>query len=191
MFDIEIIEEINDGNFYLRKISLDDIQFFYESLKEEDMTQLLSLGALESLKHSKKLIKNYLRYWDQYLQFYYIIELREENLIKRLGSTSLWDISWLHRRSEVGIWILPNYWEKGYGKKAIEMIKIIAFQHLKLNRLEAHISVNNTRSINLFKKCGFFEEGTLREYLNLKGILEVLPLLKCRVKSFLLVYLYS
>ncbi len=173
MQNAEIVEEINDGNFYLRKISNKDIDFIYESLKGKTLTKYLSLGPLISRDHAKKLIKNYLDYWSKNLQFNYIIEIRESHQksenIKKVGSISIWGISWLHKRAEIGIWINSKYWNQGFSKKAINLIKNISYNHLKLNRLEAHIALNNTKSITIFKRCGFSEEGTLKQYLNLNG----------------------
>ena len=175
MENIEIIEEINEGNqnLYLRKISLNDSDFLFESLKEDAISKYLSLGPLVSHSYSKKLIKNYLKFWDKKQQFNYIIEIRngynDGNRIRKIGAISMWGLSWLHKRAEIGIWITSKYWNIGFAQKAINLIKIVGFFHLKLNRLEAHIAVENTRSINLFNKCGFVEEGILKQYLNLRG----------------------
>lgn len=179
MENIEIIEEVSDGNLYLRKITKNDVSFFYQSLKEKEMTNYLSLGPLRSFEHSKRLIKNYLRSWNKYLQFNYVIEIRDYSTIKRIGSVSLWAINWYHQRSGVGIWILPKYWEQGFGTKAIMLIKNIAFNHLNLNRIEAHIAVENERSINMFKRCSFIEEGKLRNYLRLNGNVLDAVILSC------------
>ena len=167
----EIIEEINDGKVYLVKISTKDVDFVFSTLKEDTVSKFLSLGPLISREHSQKLIKSYLKYWDKQLQFNYIIELRDNNTknIKKIGSINLWNISWLHRRAEIGIWINSKYWNQGLAKAALSLIKIIAFNHLNLLRLEAHIAVENMPSINLFKNCGFKKEGVLRKYLNLRG----------------------
>jgi len=168
----EVVEEINDRKLYLRKISLGDSEFFFSSLKEELVSKFLSLGPLLSKEHSQKLIRKYLKYWDKQIQFNYIIEIRKNNNNgnnAKIGSVNLWNISWLHKRAEIGIWINPKYWSMGLAKKSLNMIKIIAFNHLKLNRLEAHIAIDNKKSINLFMKCGFSQEGTLKKYLNLKG----------------------
>jgi len=169
MEDIEIIEEINDGNLFLRKVSKEDVSFFYQSLKEKEMINYLSLGPLRSFDHSKRLVKNYLKSWEKWLQFNYVIELRDNSTINRIGSVSLWNVNWLHKRSGVGIWILPNYWGQGIGKRVIELIKKVAFYHLKLNRIEAQIAFENDKSIKMFKKCGFKEEGLLKKYLNIEG----------------------
>ena len=169
MEDIELIEEINDGNLFLRKISKDDVSFFYQSLKEKEMINYLSLGPLRSFDHSKRLVRSYLKSWDKCLQFNYVIELRDNLTIKRIGSVSLWNVNWLHKRSGVGIWILPNYWGQGIGKRVIELIKNVAFYHLNLNRIEAQIAFENYNSIKMFKKAGFKEEGLLKKYLNIEG----------------------
>ncbi|MFX1573605.1 MAG: GNAT family N-acetyltransferase [Promethearchaeota archaeon] len=168
MYNAELIEEINDGNLFLRKISKHDAEFLFHSLNLKDLTTYLSLGPLSTLEYSKRLIKNYLKYWDNYAQFNYIIEVREDKK-EKIGSISLWNVNWRHMRAEIGIWIIPPYWNKGHGEKSLNLIKIIGFNHLKLNRLEAHIAVDNLRSIILFKKCDFLQEGTLKQYLKFQG----------------------
>lgn len=178
--DLEIIEEINDGSLYLRKITKLDANFVYHSLNEKSLITYLSLGPLMKLEDSKRLIRRYLKYWESYVQFNYIIELRE-NLITKVGSISLWNVNWRHRRAEVGIWIIPIYWSNGYGKKALNLITYIAFNHLNLNRLEAHIAVENKNSIQLFRTCGFRQEGVLSQFLNFNEKFydaEILALLK-------------
>ncbi len=168
MFDeIEIVNEINEGDLFLRKISKNDVHFFYESLKVREMVGYLSLGPLRSLEHARRLIKNYLKAWDKYQQFNYIIELSQHRNPEKIGSVSLWNVSWLHSRSGVGIWLLPEYWNRGIGKTVLKLIKNIAFIHLKLHRIEAHIAVENLRSIKLFSNSNFKNEGRLSEYLNI------------------------
>jgi ribosomal-protein-alanine N-acetyltransferase len=174
-----IVEEINDKNLYLRKISKDDASFLFESLKDKRTTYYLSLGPLKTLERSKRLIKGYLKSWDKHLQFNYIIELRDAKNIKKIGSVSIWNISWYHRRADIGIWILPDFWNKGIGKRTLTLIKNISFFHLKLHRIEAHIAIDNKRSINLFKNAHFVEEGILHEYLYLDGSYSNAILLAC------------
>ncbi|MFW9950305.1 MAG: GNAT family N-acetyltransferase [Candidatus Thorarchaeota archaeon] len=179
MEDTELIEEISDGNLFLRKVTKKDVSFFYNSLKEREMINYLSLGPLRSINHSKRLVKNYLRSWDKFLQFNYVIEIRDYHTITRIGSVSLWAINWYHQRSGVGIWILPQYWDRGLGSKAIALIKKIAFNHLNLNRLEAHIAIENERSIKMFKKCGFVEEGLLKKYLRIENKFQDAVIVAC------------
>ncbi|MHA1670036.1 MAG: GNAT family N-acetyltransferase [Promethearchaeota archaeon] len=180
MFEkIEIIEELDNDILHLRKIGKEDVQFFYESLTHAPITIYLSLGALQSLEHARRVIKNYMKSWEQRLQFNYVIELKFSKLEEKIGLVSLWNISWLHRRAEIGIWLLPKYWKFGYGKKSVNLIKIIGFNHLYLNRLEAHIAIENLNSIKMFKSCNFEEEGILKQYLNLNNMFQDAVVLSC------------
>ncbi|MGV9206301.1 MAG: GNAT family N-acetyltransferase [Promethearchaeia archaeon] len=162
----EIVEEISDKDFYLRKISQKDAQFFLESLQESNTVKYLSLGPLKNLKKTHNLIRGYLYQWEKHKQFNYIIEKRIDNeQYVKLGSTSLWNISWNHKRADIGIWLNLSHQNKGYGKKAIDLLKIIAFIHLKLHRLQAYVANPNKNSLNLFKRCNFTEEAILHDYL--------------------------
>ena len=167
---IDFIDEINENDIYLRKISKNDSNFLFESLQHSNVNLYLSLGPLISIEHSKRLIKSYLKLWDQRSQFTYIVELHEGKKIHKIGCVSLWNISWSHKRAEIGIWLTPEYFNRGYGTIALNLIDIIGFHHLNLNRLEAHTAVENESSIRLFEKCGFSREGRLKEYIRLQDV---------------------
>ena len=119
--NLSIVEEVNDGNLFLRKISKDDAEFVFRSLNDNNLIAYLSLGPLKSIEHSKRLIKSYLKYWDNSIQFNYIIELYEEDKVK-IGSISLWNVNWKHHRAQIGIWLVPFFWSKGFGEKSINLI---------------------------------------------------------------------
>jgi ribosomal-protein-alanine N-acetyltransferase len=175
---VEIVEEINKGNLFLRKIGKNDAEFFLSSLAKDKLTSFLSLGSLKTLENSKRLIRNYLKYWERYAQYNYVIEIRDSK-VEKIGSISLWNVNWRHNRAEVGIWILPTHWNRKLGEKALTLIKIVAFNHLKLNRLEAYIAIENKNSIQLFKKCDFKEEGMLKQYLKLDETFHDALILAC------------
>jgi len=177
--DREIVDEIDDGKIFLRKITKDDSKFFFRALKNKKTIKYMSIGPLLSLRHSKNLIDRYLDYWEKYRQYNYVIEVKLDKLKEPIGAVSLWNINWLHKRGEIGIWIKPKFWEKGFGKRTIELIKIIGFRYLNLHRLEARITTKNHRSIELFKTCGFKEECVLEEYLNLRGLRHNAMVLRC------------
>jgi RimJ/RimL family protein N-acetyltransferase len=163
-----IVEETSDEILTLRKITKNDVDFIFKSLNYKELTSFLSLGPLNSLDHSKRLIKGYLKYWDSYLQFNYIIQLNKPNKVN-IGSISLWNINWQHFRAQIGIWLVPLFWGKGFAKRSLNLIKNVAFLHLKLNRLEAYIAIDNKRSIKLFESCSFQKEGILKKYLKFQN----------------------
>ena len=52
---------------------------------------------------------------------------------------------------------------KGYGRKAMQMVKKYAFENLKIHRLWLEVLENNSRAFQLYKSEGFIIEGTHRE----------------------------
>ncbi|TXT54050.1 MAG: putative Spermidine N(1)-acetyltransferase [Promethearchaeota archaeon] len=204
-YNQEIVEEIDDGDIYLRKLTKNDAQFLYNGAKDKRITKYMVLAPFPSLGDAKKFVKRVLELWENRQQFSYIIEIenpeyknskskgknknKNKNSKKnkdkstrskknkrksaknrlRIGLINLWNISWTHRRAEIGIWIVPSHWRYGYGKKAVELIKMVGFQHLEFKRIEAHVVTQNTPSINLFLNCGFLKECVLRKYLQLRG----------------------
>lgn len=58
---------------------------------------------------------------------------------------------------------------RGYMKKAVKMALEYAFKELRLHRIEASALVENMRSRNVLKACGFKELGLNEDYLFIDG----------------------
>ena len=61
------------------------------------------------------------------------------------------------------------YQGKGYGTEAINVLKRFVFQTLNLNRLELDVYEINARAYQCYVKCGFKEEGRMRQRLYRDG----------------------
>lgn len=66
---------------------------------------------------------------------------------------------------------------KGYGRKALKLIKKIAFEQLKAHRLWLDVRYKNLRAQNLYLSEGFIKEGVLRECVLYNGKYESLILM--------------
>lgn len=56
-----------------------------------------------------------------------------------------------------------NYWNKGYGTKAIKLFIPFVFKKLKLHRVWICSKADNPRAIKTYLKAGFKKEGVLRD----------------------------
>jgi [ribosomal protein S5]-alanine N-acetyltransferase len=65
----------------------------------------------------------------------------------------------------IGYTIHNQYWRKGYGKEAVQEALNIAFNHLKFHRIEAHINLDNSASINLAESIGMKYECTRKGFI--------------------------
>ena len=81
-----------------------------------------------------------------------------------IGSIGLRSINWVERKAELGIMIgETDCWGQGYGTAAVLETLRIAFEKMNLNRIYLRVYQDNSRAIRVYEKCGFREEGILRE----------------------------
>jgi ribosomal-protein-alanine N-acetyltransferase len=68
-----------------------------------------------------------------------------------------------HRSIELGYWLLPDYWNKGFISEALRVVIDHAFNHMNIHRIFAESEDDNPASIATLKKMGFEYEGKKRE----------------------------
>jgi len=74
------------------------------------------------------------------------------------------------QKAEIGIHIgEKEYWNQGYGTKAMRLMLKHGFENLNLHRLWLRVFKTNQRAIRSYEKSGFTLEGKFREGQYLKG----------------------
>jgi ribosomal-protein-alanine N-acetyltransferase len=68
-------------------------------------------------------------------------------------------------RAEIGYDLTPHYWGHGYISEAISRVIEFIFNSIEINRIEAIVHTENSRSLNVLTRLGFHREGILREYV--------------------------
>ena len=77
-----------------------------------------------------------------------------------IGLVGFFQIYNIHRRAEIGIIIgEPEYWGKGIGVEAVNLLFKYGFNTLNYHKILASVNTSNTRSLGMCKKLGFIEEG--------------------------------
>ncbi len=80
-----------------------------------------------------------------------------------LGTVILSDIDYKNGTAQIHIKLAKDIGRgKGYGTDAVNTMVNYAFNELRLNCIYADVLEYNTPSQNLFKKCGFQQDGVLR-----------------------------
>jgi len=79
----------------------------------------------------------------------------------------------VHRYSaEIGYYIAPDHWGKGYATQAIKDICAYVFKNTDIVRLYAEPFARNKASCRVLEKAGFACEGTLRKNAFKHGVWE-------------------
>jgi RimJ/RimL family protein N-acetyltransferase len=83
---------------------------------------------------------------------------------RHIGSVGLHEISAEDRKAILAILIgEKDCWSQGYGTDAVLTLLRFAFDEVNLNRVELFVHDDNPRAIACYRKCGFVEEGRLRQ----------------------------
>ena len=81
-----------------------------------------------------------------------------------IGNVGITNIDLSNRCGMVHILIgNRSYWNRGAGTESLQLLMDYAFRERCFHRLEALVLEDNISSIRIFQKCGWKEEGTLRE----------------------------
>lgn len=81
-----------------------------------------------------------------------------------LGLADLYEISPIHKRAYVGIYIRKDYRKSGYGFNALTKLREYALESLGIMTLRAKIPATNEASRRLFTKAGYIQEACLKNW---------------------------
>jgi RimJ/RimL family protein N-acetyltransferase len=114
--------------------------------------------------HSAKAVKEWL---EKELEkagntmYWFAIRTAADNQL--LGDINLDVTGWNARDAFVGLGIGPrDFWGKGYGTEAMNLILQYAFTELNLRRVTLDVFEYNLRAVRSYEKAGFRHEGRLR-----------------------------
>jgi RimJ/RimL family protein N-acetyltransferase len=87
-----------------------------------------------------------------------------------LGDITLSVINWGSRDAFAGIGIgAREFWGKGYGTEAMELILRYGFTELNLRRISLTVFEFNQRAVRSYEKVGFRLEGRQRQFMRREG----------------------
>ncbi|MFP4478697.1 MAG: GNAT family N-acetyltransferase [Nanoarchaeota archaeon] len=149
--------KIKTDRLILRLFDENDIDSYYNILKQKTVYQWLGKGQEISKEHVKKIIKNNLNHWKKHKIGTWAVILKSDNsLIGHCGFNYLKELN----HYELLYAFDQNHWGKGYGSEACQL----AIHWLKaegnIKNILALSYPNNHRSIHVIKKLGFHEVGT-------------------------------
>ena len=143
-------------NIQLRYLNQSDLNFLYKI--ENDQT-LWRYGS-EKKYFSKKVLSEYINNSKLDItinnQLRFVIDFKNTPI----GLIDLYD----YRKSSagIGIVIIEEYREKGFGKESLLLIKKYCSGKLKIRELFCAIQDNNMNSVKLFTSIGFKEKNTFK-----------------------------
>ncbi|MUK89497.1 GNAT family N-acetyltransferase [Ornithinibacillus sp. L9] len=151
----------------LRKVHSSDLEQYHRWRNDLDlMTSTNPALDLYSIDETRHFVENVLM--DSNSSKSYMIEDKYSQ--KTIGITSLINLDLKNRNAECIIDIgEKDYWGKGYGTEALNILLDYAFLELNLHRVSLRVYSFNKAAVHVYHKLGFKEEGKSRQSLYRKG----------------------
>lgn len=67
-------------------------------------------------------------------------------------------------RAEIGYWLAKPFWGRGIMTAVVKAVSQHAFENLGLGKITAHVFSYNDASARVLEKCGFEQEGYLKQH---------------------------
>ena len=148
---------------YLSPRNVEDIEIFTQWMNDFYITDYTGRShQVVSLQDEKE----YLESGGDKTTFAIIDEQKDEII----GTVGLHKIDNINRTATLGIFIgNRDYWSKGYGTEAIQLIIDFGFNYLNLKNIDLAVMEFNQRAVRCYQKCGFKEIGRRRKCKFING----------------------
>ncbi len=147
-----------DKRITLRAVEQDDIPEILHYFNDLEVRRFLHMITPVSTEEEEKWIQEITRQRKACTHFLFTIELQKPKQF--LGICGLNNVDWIHRSAELGI-ALSNkqYWGKGLGTEAIQLLVQFGFNTLNLHRIYLTVFEDNLRAQRVYEKIGFTRTG--------------------------------
>jgi RimJ/RimL family protein N-acetyltransferase len=147
----------------LRPVRRSDIEYFLKWFNNPEVTQYLGVYLPMTEMAEEKFIEE-LGNTGAGTRVLFVIEVIDGEITIPIGNIALSSIHPKDHRAVFGIAIgEKDYWSKGYGTEAANLIIRYGFEQLNLHRINSSAISFNERSLRLHLRVGFKEEGRQRE----------------------------
>jgi len=145
----------------LREITREDTERLYQYYSDPSVTEFF-MAPIRSLEKAKETINSFIGAF--YEQRGLVWGLSETPTSPLIGTAGYESVSAYDSRVEIGYDLAKEYWGQGFMKEALYEVLRYSYEILEINRIEAYILKENTRSIQTLKRLHFSCEGVLRQH---------------------------
>lgn len=159
------MEEITVENdiVKLRPVQMSDIEAIANAANDERIWEHMSVTLLTQ-EAVENYIENAIKEREKGISYMFaVIEKKTDNIV---GCTSFLDISFPHKRLEIGAtWYNPTVWRSAINTNCKFLLFQYCFEVLNLNRIQIKTGHENYRSQKAIERIGAIKEGVLRNHM--------------------------
>ncbi|WP_342575673.1 GNAT family protein [Solibacillus sp. FSL K6-1781] len=147
----------------LRPVQMSDIEAIANAANDERIWEHMSVTLLTQ-EAVENYIENAIKEREKGISYMFaVIEKKTDNIV---GCTSFLDISFPHKRLEIGAtWYNPTVWRSAINTNCKFLLFQYCFEVLNLNRIQIKTGHENYRSQKAIERIGAVKEGVLRNHM--------------------------
>jgi len=156
---------IHGERIVLREFRKEDVAPIQAWVGNEEITRYLGFVMFpQSLEETTSFVERQLVRKGTPDEGVFVIALRNDPDLEYIGAVGFHGISWRDRHCELGIVIgREDLLGKGLGAEAIRLALGFAFDFLNMHKVNLTVFEYNERGRRCYARCGFIEEGRIRE----------------------------
>jgi ribosomal-protein-alanine N-acetyltransferase len=155
-----MVPELQTDRLLLKEITSDDQPFVFEGLSHPDVVPFYGV-RYESLEAASTQMEWYRKMVEDGTGTPW--KMVNKATGEKMGVICVYYYKPEHNRAEIGFWLFPQFWNKGYVSEALNVVIQFWKTEKGLHRLEGFIEEGNKASSRLLEKAGFQHEGTMRD----------------------------
>ncbi len=163
--DVTEVPQLETDRLWLRPIRRDDAEDIFEYTSRPEVSRFTSWETHASLDDTLAYIEQAGESRPEGQYTWSLVDKESGKVVGNLNVTA----DRAHRRASLGYQLSPDYQGRGLMTEAAGAAVDFAFDRLGANRVEAVCSVKNGPSRKVMERLGMRREGTLRDYMTVKG----------------------
>ncbi len=159
---------LETNRLILRRMTFDDLVFYFHHFNLQQIVDGCCFPGPDSLETAKDELERYcIKPFTDNRGIRWGIARKGTTAL--IGTCGIYDWNKTVQRAEIGYDLDPAYWGQGLMTEALEAVLEYGFEQMQLNRIQAIIDSENSRSIKLVQRLGFTHEGVLRQNSHFNG----------------------
>lgn len=168
MIEHKKFPNIETDRLLLRNVNIEDVDFIYRLFSDEKVCKFLydeelfisRNDAIEFVEWNKDPEEKGHNRW---------VLVKKGDNQEPIGTCGYDNWDRMNNIAEIGYDLWHEYWGQGYMKEDLASAIDSGFNHMKLNRVNAYVALDNMNSMKLLEKLGFVNEGIYRDKHLFKG----------------------
>lgn len=158
--------EFKSKQLKYRSFTEEDFPLFYSVFSNEQVMRYAWIDKIDSESKARALFEEFLSQSDtpsKNNSYSFAVYTLEEGHFAGFANIELHSHNSYGGCGEIGYFLLPPFWGKGYATELAQALIKFGFESLGLHKLCARCNANNLKSEAVMQKAGMLKEGHLRK----------------------------